>query len=352
MSPRRIMTVVGARPQFVKAAMLSRALAAAGLAELLVHTGQHYDDALSGSFFRDLGLPGPVVNLGVGSASHGAQTGRMLEGLERCMQELRPDAVVVFGDTNSTLAGALAGAKLGITLAHVEAGMRCGDRRMPEELNRLATDAVADLLLCATAGAAENLRAEGADPRRIRLVGDLMIDACLAYAPADPAPALAAFGLTPGAFVYATIHRAENTDDPARLAALARGLRAAAQREPVVFSAHPRTAARLAAAAIPLDGIRVLGPVDYPASLALCAGARAVATDSGGVQKEAAVLGTPVVVLRGRSEWTELMRAGWCVPCADAERLPELIAAARPPAAPRPTAPAAGPAIAAILADA
>jgi UDP-GlcNAc3NAcA epimerase len=341
MVERRILTVVGARPQFVKAAMLSRALAAAGLREMLVHTGQHYDEAMSGAFFRDLRLPDPVLNLHVGSGPHGAQTARMLEGLERCMQELNPDAVVVFGDTNSTLAGALAAAKLGIRLAHVEAGMRCGDRRMPEEINRVLTDRIADLLLCATPGAVANLQREGATPSDIHLVGDLMIDACLAFAPADPIPLLAPYGVHPGRFVFATIHRAENTDDPERLRALIAALVTAAEREPVILCAHPRTSACIRTLAIPTGGLRLHGPTDYRTSLALCAAARVVATDSGGVQKEAAVLGTPVVVLRKHSEWTELVESGWCRLAPDASHLPELIMAAQAPPTAKPTAPAA-----------
>lgn len=352
MVERRILTVVGARPQFVKAAMLSRSLAAAGLHEMLVHTGQHYDEAMSGAFFRDLGLPAPVLNLQVGSGPHGAQTARMLEGLERCMQELRPDTVVVFGDTNSTLAGALAAAKLGIRLAHVEAGMRCGDRHMPEEINRVLTDRIADLLLCATPGAVANLQREGVTPSDIHLVGDLMIDACLAFAPADPAPLLAPYGVHPGRFVFATIHRAENTDDPERFRALIAALVTTAEREPVVLCAHPRTSACIRALALPTGHLRLHGPADYRSSLALCAAARVVATDSGGVQKEAAVLGTPVVVLRDRSEWTELVASGRCTLVPDPDRLIGALATTCTSAASTLPGPAAGPAIARLLADA
>lgn len=337
MTRRRIMTVVGARPQFVKAAMLSRALTAAGLDELLVHTGQHYDDAMSASFFRELGLRDPTINLGVGSAPHGAQTGRMLEGLERCMQELRPDAVVVFGDTNSTLAGALAASKLGITLAHVEAGMRCGDRRMPEEINRVATDALADLLLCTGDGPAENLRREGCASSRIRIVGDLMAEACLAFAPSDPAPLLAPYGVESRRFIYVTLHRAENTDDGDRLRAWMDAIAQAAQRTAVVLCAHPRTSARIAALGIDTGAIRMHGPAPYRTSLALCAAARVVATDSGGVQKEAAMLGTPVLVLRDRSEWQDLVASGWCRCVGSPADLSTALAEATPPAC-RPTA--------------
>lgn len=351
MAERRIMTVVGARPQFVKAAMLSRALAAAGLPELLVHTGQHYDEAMSGAFFRDLSLPEPAANLQVGSASHGVQTARMLEGLERCMQQLRPDAVVVFGDTNSTLAGALAATKLGIPLAHVEAGMRCGDRRMPEEINRILTDQVADLLLCTSTAAADNLRREGVAAGRIHVVGDLMVDACLAFAPADPVPYLAPFGVSPGRFIFATLHRAENTDDPQRLRAWLNALAAIGRNEPVVFCAHPRTTARIAGLGLATDGLRLHGPADYRTTLALCRAARVVATDSGGVQKEAAVLGTPVVVLRERSEWTDLVSAGWCTLAPRPDHLPHLVANSKPPSSPVPTGPDAGSAIARLLAD-
>ncbi len=325
MAERRIMTVVGARPQFVKAAMLSRALAAAGLREILVHTGQHYDDAMSGSFFRDLGLPDPAVNLGVGSASHGVQTARMLEGLERVMQEQRPDVVVVFGDTNSTLAGALAASKLGIHIAHVEAGMRCGDLKMPEEINRVMTDAISDLLLCANNGAADHLRHEGIDGSRVHVVGDLMVDACLSFAPSDPSPFLARFGVQQKQFVFATIHRAENTEDPRRLRQLADALDEVAARLPVVFCAHPRTRAKLAELSWQPKYLQLAGPADYQTALALSRAAAVVATDSGGIQKEASILGTPVVVLRDRTEWIELVETGWCSLMEDPTRLAALV---------------------------
>ena len=328
MAERRIMTVVGARPQFVKAAMLSRALAAAGLREILVHTGQHYDDAMSGSFFRDLGLPEPAVNLGVGSASHGIQTARMLEGLERVMQEQRPDTVVVFGDTNSTLAGALAASKLGILLAHVEAGMRCGDLKMPEEINRVMTDAVSELLLCATDGAAANLRREGADATRIHVVGDLMVDACLAFAPADPAPCLARYGVQSKQFVFATIHRAENTNDPQRLRQLVDALDDVATALPVVLCAHPRTRGKLVDLGWQPKRLHLAGPANYQTALALSRAAAVVATDSGGIQKEAAILGTPVMVLRDRTEWVELVETGWCTLMEDPTRLAALLVGA------------------------
>lgn len=350
MAERRIMTVVGARPQFVKAAMLSRALAAAGLPELLVHTGQHYDEAMSGAFFRDLALPEPVRNLAVGSASHGVQTARMMEGLERTMQELRPDTVVVFGDTNSTLAGALAAAKLGIHLAHVEAGMRCGDRRMPEEINRVLTDRLADLLLCTSAAAATNLQREGAR-QGIHVVGDLMVDACLAFAPADPTPWLEAYSVQPKQFIYATLHRAENTDDAVRLRRWIVALAAAGRGMPVLLCAHPRTAAAIMTHGIPTDGVRMHGPASYRTSLALCRAAHVVATDSGGLQKEAAVLGTPVVVLRERSEWTELVDSSHCILVPDPSGLAAAIAAARSPQAPMPGDRDAAAAITRLLAD-
>ncbi len=305
------MTKVGARPQFVKAAVLSRALVAAGLTEHLVHTGQHYDDALSGSFFRDLCLPEPTINLGVGSGTHGGQTTRMLEGIESACLQLHPELVVVLGDTNSTLAGALAAVKLRIPVAHVEAGLRAGGLGMPEEANRLVADRLSSLLFAPTAEAAANLVREGHDPSSIHLVGDVMVDALRTFAPADPEPFLVRFGVARRGFVFATLHRAENTDNPVRLVLLLAALDAVARDLPVVFCVHPRTRARIAAAGWSPRYLTIHEPADYRTSLALSATAAAVATDSGGVQKEAAVLGTPVVLLRDRTEWRELVDRGW-----------------------------------------
>jgi len=301
-----VMSVVGARPQFVKAGPLSRALRRR-MREVLVHTGQHYDPEMSQSFFEELGLPEPDHHLGIGSGSHGAMTGRMLEALEAVMRRVRPDLVVVPGDTNSTLAGALAAAKLGIPVAHVEAGLRSFDPAMPEEINRRVADAVSSLLFCPTRAAAQNLRAEGVR-RGVYRVGDVMLDAVRQHAAAArrrPLPE----GLEPGGYYLATLHRQENTDDPERLGAILETLEGLSR--PVVLPLHPRTKARLAKLRLrPRGAIRLLAPAPYLGALRLLADARALLTDSGGMQKEAFILGTPCVTLRDRTEWVETVEAG------------------------------------------
>lgn len=311
----RVLTVVGARPQFVKAAMLSRALSSAGIPEILVHTGQHYDHMMSGSFFSELELPQPAHHLGVGSGRHGEQTGRMLIALEKVMLEDRPDAVVVFGDTNSTMAGALAAAKLRFPLAHVEAGLRSRDRLMPEEINRIVTDHTANILFAPSEVAATNLRAEGLPDSAIMVVGDIMLDALRHFAPRTSMAILERLGLKRRGYVLATIHRASNTDNPDRLRNLMDSLSGVAKRIPVIVPLHPRTRACL------LPGqdaaIRLIDPVGYLDMLVLEQHAAAVATDSGGVQKESALLGTPVVIMRNSTEWTELVDAGWCELCPE-----------------------------------
>jgi len=307
--PRRrplVLSVVGARPQFVKAGPLSRALRRR-VREVLVHTGQHYDPEMSQSFFDELGLPEPDHHLGIGSGSHGAMTGRMLAALEDVMLRVRPDLVLVPGDTNSTLAGALAAAKLGIPVAHVEAGLRSFDPSMPEEVNRRLTDAVSSLLFCPTRAAVENLAAEGVR-RGVHRVGDVMLDAVRQHAEAARRRALPP-GLNPGEYYLATLHRQENTDDPARLRAIFTTL--AALGRPVVLPLHPRTRVRLRQQRLRPDGaIRLLAPVPYLESLRLLADARALLTDSGGMQKEAFILGTPCVTLRRQTEWVETLEAG------------------------------------------
>ena len=310
---RTVLSVVGARPQFVKAATVSRAIAARGdLEELLLHTGQHYDHGMSQRFFDELGIPAPRYHLGIGSAPHGAQTGRMLEAIERVLLAERPDWVVVYGDTNSTLAGALAAAKLNIPVAHVEAGLRSFNRRMPEEINRVLTDHVATLLFAPTDAAVSNLAREGiAGPRVVR-TGDVMYDAMLYHTDALDEGALARRGLQPGGYALATVHRAENTDDPARLDAIIRGLAAFSAVLPVVLPLHPRTRAALAARGFqPPAGLALEEPVGYLEMLRLERHARLIATDSGGVQKEAYFYRVPCVTLRGETEWTELVEAGW-----------------------------------------
>jgi UDP-GlcNAc3NAcA epimerase len=308
----RILTVVGARPQFVKAAPLSRALRVAH-EEILVHTGQHYDDNMSASFFRELELPEPDLNLEVGSGSHAAVTAEMLRRLEPVIVEHEPDGVIVHGDTTSTLAGALAAATVANAdgrrpwLAHVEAGLRSFNRRMPEERNRVVADHLSDVLLAPTEAAMRHLTREGL-AGRATLVGDVMVDAH-AWASAradDHVPPIAA-GLDQ--FVLATLHRAENVDDPERLRRLIDGL---ALPLPVVFPAHPRTRAALdrAGPRVPANVIMV-DPLSHLEMVALERRSVLVATDSGGLQKEAYLSGVPCVTLRSETEWVETVEAGW-----------------------------------------
>ena len=310
----KVLTVVGNRPQFVKAAAVSGPLRAKH-EELLVHTGQHYDDELSAIFFEELSLPRPDVQLGLGGGSNTEQTARMLAALGELLREHAPDAVLVYGDTNSTLAAALAAAQLRIPLAHVEAGMRSYDRAMPEELNRVLTDHLADLLLVPSAGAAANLEREGI-AGEVEVVGDVMTDVAALLAPrarADDGPLLEA-GVSAGGYLLATAHRPGNVDDPARLELLVELL--LSLDAPVVLPLHPRTRARLQAARL-LDrlaaGAIVLAPLGYLAFTSLLTRARAVLTDSGGVQKEAYLAGVPCVTLRDTTEWTETVQAGWNV---------------------------------------
>jgi UDP-N-acetylglucosamine 2-epimerase len=309
----KIVTVVGARPQFIKAAPISRALAAAGMKEVLVHTGQHYDDLMSRVFFDELGLRPADVNLGVGSGSHAFQTGTMMMKVEEVLQAERPDWVLVYGDTNSTLAGALAAVKLGVRVAHVEAGLRSFNRSMPEEHNRVLTDHCADLLLCPTQTAVDQLRREGIE-KGVELVGDPMFDAVvenLERARARRSEVVDALALSPKKYLLATIHRAYNTDDPEVLARLVQALEEIG--EPVVFPVHPRTAARLRERDVRLSRVKMIDPVGYLDMLRLQADARLVLTDSGGVQKEAYFLGVPCVTLRPETEWIETVQAGWNV---------------------------------------
>jgi len=302
-----VLTVVGARPQFVKLAPLSRALRPR-LREVLVHTGQHYDREMSEAFFAELDLPAPDRHLGIGSGSHGRMTGRMLEALEEVVRAERPRMVVVLGDTNSTLAGALAAAKLGVPVAHVEAGLRSHDPAMPEEINRRLTDHVSSLLFCPTATAARNLRAEGIR-RGVLRTGDVMADALRSFRPRARRARLPLDGLGPGTYYLATVHRQENVDDPERLAALFEAL--ARLPHPAVVPLHPRTRHRLAAARLrPSGAVRLVPPQSYLSMLRLEQEARAVLTDSGGVQKEAYLLGTPCITLRETTEWVETLAGG------------------------------------------
>jgi len=317
MSALRIVTVVGARPQFIKAAAVSRAVSrnneqAGGprLDEKIVHTGQHYDENMSQVFFDELKIPRPAVNLEVGSAAHGRQTGAMLQRLEDVLLAERPDWVLIYGDTNSTLAGALAAVKLHVPVAHVEAGLRSFNRRMPEEINRVVADHVSTVLFCPTDTAVGNLAAEGIT-EGVRNVGDVMYDSVLfnARLSEQSSDALDRMDLAAGGFYLATVHRAENTDDPARLA----GILAAFERidAPIVLPLHPRTRKTLGAGLERIGGkVRVVDPVPYLDMICLERNARIILTDSGGVQKEAYWFDTPCVTLRDETEWVELVEAG------------------------------------------
>jgi len=334
----RILTVVGNRPQFIKAAAVSAPLRERH-EEILVHTGQHYDDSLSSVFFTELGLARPERELGIGGGSNTSQTARMLAALEPLLVELEPDATLVYGDTNSTLAGALASAQAGVAVVHVEAGMRSFDRTMPEELNRVLSDHLGDLLLCSSEGAAEHLRAESV-AGRIEVVGDVMVDVALRWQPAARADAEVpgAYGLTPGSYLLLTAHRAGNVDDPDRLRALVELVRALPA--PVLFPVHPRTRARLKDAGLleeleRSEGLRMTEPLGYVEFSALVCQARAVLTDSGGVQKEAYLAGVPCVTLRANTEWVETVQAGWNT-LVDLDAGAALAALEREPPAERP----------------
>jgi UDP-GlcNAc3NAcA epimerase len=310
----RILTVVGNRPQFIKAAAVSGPLRERH-EEILVHTGQHYDDSLSRVFFAELGLARPDRELGIGGGTNTAQTAGMLAALEPLLQELRPDAALVYGDTNSTLAGALSAAQAGVPVVHVEAGMRSFDRSMPEERNRVLTDHLGELLLCPSDSAADNLRAESV-AGRVEVVGDVMVDVALRRQPSARADAEAPrrHGVEPGGYLLLTAHRAGNVDDPERLRALVELIGALPM--PVVFPLHPRTRRRLAEAGLAeqlerIDGLRLSEPLGYVEFSALLCQARAVLTDSGGVQKEAYLAGVPCVTLRANTEWVETVQAGW-----------------------------------------
>jgi UDP-N-acetylglucosamine 2-epimerase (non-hydrolysing) len=308
----KVLSVVGARPQFVKLAPVAAAMAAAGHEHVIVHTGQHYDARMSDVFFADLAIPAPDVHLGVGSGSHGVQTGGMLAAMDAVLDQHRPDWVLVYGDTNSTLAGAVSAVKLHLPVAHLEAGLRSFNRRMPEEHNRVLTDHAADLCLAPTEVAMEHLATEGLAERAV-LVGDVMTDVCLQVRDAVAGgPVPLPEGVDPAAdYVVSTIHRAENTDDPQRLREIVGAL--AGLPVPVVLLAHPRLVARCAEFGVDLaaGNLRTAPPLPYPDMVAAVVAARAVVTDSGGLQKEAYLLGTPCTTLRGETEWPETLVDGW-----------------------------------------
>lgn len=309
----KIFTVIGARPQFIKAAVVSRAFKEhrPALQEMLVHTGQHYDANMSDIFFDELDIPRPAHNLGVGGGTHGQNTGRMLEKLEALMQIEKPDWVLVYGDTDSTLAAALAASKLHLPLVHVEAGLRSFNRRMPEEINRVLTDHLATLLFAPTEVARKNLLAEGIADDKIHVVGDVMYDATLFYKPRARKPAwFDALGCGLNEFVLCTIHRAENTDVPARMQGILKGL--AGCGLPVVLPLHPRTRIKLQQMGFSLPpNVRAVDPVGYLEMVWLEANSKVIATDSGGVQKEAYFHRVPCVTLRDETEWVELVHENW-----------------------------------------
>ena len=301
-----IYTIVGARPNFMKAAPIHRAFERAGVAHALVHTGQHYDEAMSKVFFGELGMPRPAVDLGVGSGTHAQQTAAVLVGLERFFTDHRPDAVIVVGDVNSTMAATLVTAKMGVFSAHVEAGLRSRDWDMPEEVNRVVTDALADLLLTPSHDADRNLLAEGCAPDTIVCVGNVMIDTLHEHLPrARALDVPERLGVTPGGYAVLTLHRPSNVDDPVTLRHLVGAVARVAERVPVVFPVHPRTRQRAAAAGVELArlaGLVVTDPLGYLEFLSLTSRARLVLTDSGGLQEESTVLGIPCLTLRENTE--------------------------------------------------
>jgi UDP-GlcNAc3NAcA epimerase len=315
---KKILTILGARPQFVKASVVSRAIAQTGVMnEILVHTGQHFDANMSDVFFSELSMPAPKYNLGIHSGLHGAMTGQMLEGIESLLLDEKPDVVLVYGDTNSTLAGALASAKLHIPVAHVEAGLRSFNMRMPEEINRILTDRISTWLFTPTEAAAEHLRQEGVSDGRIVSVGDVMYDAALHFGLRANATGgiLDRLGALPGGYILATVHRAENTDDSARLAAIVSALSQSALTLPVIWPLHPRTRAALQRSdlldGMATSGVRLIDPVGYLEMVELEKHAALIVTDSGGVQKEAYFYEVPCVTLRDETEWVELLESGW-----------------------------------------
>jgi UDP-GlcNAc3NAcA epimerase len=317
----KIVTIVGARPQFVKAAAVSRAIRehneqapAQRTHEVIVHTGQHYDENMSQVFFDELDIPRPDYNLEVGGGTHGAMTGQMLEKIEHVLMAERPDWVLVYGDTNSTLAGALAAVKLHIPVAHVEAGLRSFNMRMPEEVNRILSDRVSTLLFCPTETAVKNLQAEGITAG-VYNVGDVMYDASLFYRDMaqDKSTILGDLNLSKGEYVLVTCHRAENTDELARMAQIVEGLADIAVETRVVFPLHPRTRKVLREQALidRLGNVELLEPVPFLDMVMLEESARAIITDSGGVQKEAYFFQVPCVTMRDETEWTETVKMGW-----------------------------------------
>lgn len=335
---KKIVTVVGARPQFIKAAAVSRVIRtdfADRIEEVLVHTGQHYDDNMSKVFFDELDIPRPRYNLEISGGQHGAMTGRMLEAIEKVLLQEQPDWLLIYGDTNSTLAGALAAAKLHIPVAHVEAGLRSFNMRMPEEVNRILADRVSSLLFCPTKTAVDNLKAEGVT-KGVHNVGDVMYDVALFYR--DRArlhsTVLERLGLSRGAFALATCHRAENTDDPVRLSAILSSLAEVSKHEPVIFALHPRTRKLICDYGLSryLTSLTVTDPLPFLDMVALEQDAHVILTDSGGVQKEAFFYGVPSITMRDETEWTETVELGWNqLAGADTHKIVQSYLSAKPP---------------------
>lgn len=334
----RIVTVLGARPQFIKASVVSAQIARHSMIdEIVIHTGQHFDTNMSAVFFSELGMADPKYHLGIHGGHHGAMTARMLEGIEQILLDEKPDAVLVYGDTNSTLAGALAAVKLHIPVAHVEAGLRSFNMRMPEEINRILTDRVSSWLFAPTAAAVEHLRREGCNPEDILEVGDVMYDAALHHG--DRAAGLKKDGvagqeLPSGGYVLVTAHRAENTDDPECLRTIADAVIRVADEMPVLWPLHPRTRGALERAGLLArvrERVKLVEPLGYLDMVLAERNAAVVATDSGGVQKEAFFHGVPCVTLREETEWVELVEAGWnrLVPPDDAGQVADAVLAAR-----------------------
>ncbi|WP_315919365.1 non-hydrolyzing UDP-N-acetylglucosamine 2-epimerase [Mesorhizobium sp. SP-1A] len=324
----KIITVLGARPQFIKASVVSRAFEQlAGIEEIIVHTGQHFDANMSDVFFSELGIRTPRYQLDIHGGGHGEMTGRMLAEVEKVLLSEKPDAVLVYGDTNSTLAGALAAAKLHIPVAHVEAGLRSFNMAMPEEINRILTDRISDWLFTPTRAADDHLKHEGTPSEKILRVGDVMYDVALHFGRmAADENALAAFGLRAGDYVLTTVHRAENTDDPLRLKAIMEAFATVARSRPIIWPMHPRTRAilkKLGLDEASTANLKLVDPVGYLDMVRLEKYAGIIATDSGGVQKEAFFHKVPCVTLRDETEWTELVEAGWnrLVPPTDAAKI-------------------------------
>lgn len=328
----KLLHVVGARPNFPKLAPVYRAGRSAGVEQVVVHTGQHYDELMSEGFFRDLAIPAPDYNLDVGSASHAVQTARIMERFEPVLKEVAPDWLVVYGDVNSTMATALVASKLGVRIAHVEAGLRSGDRAMPEEINRLVADRLADLLLTPSRDADVTLIAEGEDAKRIVFVGNVMIDSLLHAMPAARVTGAAERLQADGSHILVTLHRPSNVDDPDRLHAIMTALATIGEQRAVIFPSHPRTRDRLKSMGISLKGIQLIDALPYHDMLDVMSRAYAVVTDSGGLQEETTALGVPCFTVRDNTERPITITEGTNQLVLDPSTLPSLVANAKKPA--------------------